>query len=102
MEHISENVDDNDKQQPLERNKVNVKENDWIVVVYSGKWYVGQVLKIDNDCPVDSDRSDLCFTSSHSLSDNDLCILHSYFVLRRQYIAGNSTIRSLCIFALDS
>jgi hypothetical protein len=59
MEHISENVDDNDKQQPLERNKVNLKENDWIVVVYS------------------------------------------YFVLRRQYIAGNSTIRSLCIFALD-
>ena len=49
MEHISENVDDNDKQQPLERNKVNVKENDWIVVVYSGKWYVGQVLKIDNE-----------------------------------------------------
>jgi hypothetical protein len=70
-------VDDNDKQQPLERNKENVEENDWIAVVYSGKWYVGP------------------------LSDNDLCILHSYFVLRRQYIAGHSTIRSLCIFALD-
>jgi hypothetical protein len=28
MEHNSENVDDNDKQQPLERNKVNVEEND--------------------------------------------------------------------------
>jgi len=51
MEHISENVDDNDKQQPLERNKVNVEENDWIAAVYSGKWYVGQVMEIDNeDC----------------------------------------------------
>ena len=49
MEHISENVDDNDKQQPLERNKVNVEENDWIAVVYSGKWYVGQVMEIDNE-----------------------------------------------------
>jgi hypothetical protein len=38
MEHISANVDYNDKQQPLERNKVNVEENDWIAVVYSGKW----------------------------------------------------------------
>ena len=27
MEHISENVDDNDKQQSLERNKVNAEEN---------------------------------------------------------------------------
>ena len=49
MEHNSENVDDNDKQQPLERNKVNVEENDWIAVVYSGKWYVGQVMEIDNE-----------------------------------------------------
>ena len=49
MEHINENVDDNDKQQPLERNKVNVEENDWIAVVYSGKWYVGQVMEIDNE-----------------------------------------------------
>ena len=44
MEHISENVDDNDKQQPLERNKENVEENDWIAVVYSGK-----VMEIDNE-----------------------------------------------------
>jgi hypothetical protein len=49
MEHISENVDDNDKQQSLERNKVNAEENDWITVVYSGKWYVGQVMEIDNE-----------------------------------------------------
>jgi hypothetical protein len=84
------------------------------------KMVVGQVMEIDNEDGeyfVDflettgkipnrfrrpnSDRSDLCFSSSLSLSDNDLCILHSFFALRRQYIAGNSTIRSLCIFALD-
>lgn len=40
MEHISENVDANGKQQPMERNKVNVEENDWIVAVYSGRWRV--------------------------------------------------------------
>jgi hypothetical protein len=49
LERNKVNVDDNDKQQPLERNKVNVEENDWIAVVYTGKWYVGQVMEIDNE-----------------------------------------------------
>jgi hypothetical protein len=45
MEHISQNVDDNDKQQPLERNKVNVEENDWIAVVYSsGAPIIGNIV----------------------------------------------------------